>query len=141
MAPTTCSGCEVVDCEARFHACLAADFSDPSYGVVHHLVVATYGLQHGWYTEQATPWMVEFVRSHLDREPTDRDRQEVRHVADGATRVRARAPRDPRVVWERSVADVDVHSPDAYVSTVRTWAGSVVRSLERAAAATEDGER
>jgi hypothetical protein len=140
-AATTCPGCRAVGCEARFHACLVADFSDPTYGIVHHLVVAAYGLQHGWYTEQATPWMVEFVRSHLDREPTDHDRRDVRRVTDGAMQVRARASRVPHVPWAHSIADVDVRSAEAYVSTVRTWAGSVARSLDEAAAASEAGER
>ncbi|MEX2628015.1 MAG: DUF5946 family protein [Ilumatobacteraceae bacterium] len=70
----TCADCGAVACEALFHACLAADFSDPGYGIVHHLVVPAYGLQHGWYTAEAEAEMVEFVLGHLDRPPSDVDR-------------------------------------------------------------------
>lgn len=124
-----CERCSADDCQARFHRCLAADFSDPAYGVVHHLVVAAYGLQHGWYTEESEPRMVAFVLSHLDRHPTEHDRQQIRLATEGAVRVRARDPRSVAVSWDRSVADVDVTDADAYVATVRGWAGSVARTL------------
>ncbi|WP_052668571.1 DUF5946 family protein [Nitriliruptor alkaliphilus] len=137
--PTACDRCAAVDCEARFHACLAADFSDPAYGVVHHLVVPTYGLQHGWYTEQAAPRLVEFVLDHLDREPTDHDRREIRRLTDGATRVRARGPGAAPVAWQHNVADVDVASAEAYVATVRAWAASVARTCDTTPGSAEHG--
>lgn len=124
-----CPSCGALDCEASFHACLAADFSDPAYGRVHHLVVPAYGLQHGWYTVHAETRMVEFVLDHLDRPPTDHERRRIRAVADGPVQVRARQPRRRHLDWEQHVGDVDRTSAAAYVATVRRWARSVATRL------------
>ncbi|MCV7130278.1 hypothetical protein H7I42_25395 [Mycolicibacterium vanbaalenii PYR-1] len=34
-------------CEAQFQECLDRGYSDPDYGVVHHLTVGAYMLSHG----------------------------------------------------------------------------------------------
>ena len=56
-----CPECGAQDnaCEARFHECLALEFSDAAYSAVHHLTVAAYMLQHsskltrdGWLHER-----------------------------------------------------------------------------------------
>lgn len=126
----TCRECGATDCTAAFHACLAADFSDERYGIVHHLVVAAYGLQHRWYPAETASMMVEFVRGHLDRPPSDHDRRLIRQAADGSVRVRARQPEGPSPEWDLSVGDVDLGSADTYQSTVRTWARSVAETLD-----------
>ncbi|MTV24066.1 hypothetical protein FTX61_01320 [Nitriliruptoraceae bacterium ZYF776] len=132
-----CADCGAVGCEASFHACLAADFSDPAYGQVHHLVVPAYGLQHGWYTIEAATAMVTFVLDHLDRPPTDHDRRTIRADADGPVQARAREPRPRRLAWGGHVGDVDLTTADRYVTTVRRWAGAVATSLRNADAANE----
>jgi len=124
-----CVDCGAAGCEARFHACLAADFSDPAYGRVHHLVVPTYGLQHGWYSAVYEPWAVEFLHDHLDRPPSDHERRSIRAAADGPTQVRDRQPRHRAVDWPRHVGHVDLTSADTYVTTVRRWADSVATTL------------
>ena len=39
-------GAPAQSCETRYHECLVKEFSEPGYGAVHHLTVATYMLQH-----------------------------------------------------------------------------------------------
>jgi hypothetical protein len=76
-----CADCGAIACQASFHARLAADFTDPDYGVVHHLVVSAYGLQHGWYPAEAEIAMVDFLIRHLDRPPSDLDHRRIRAPA------------------------------------------------------------
>jgi hypothetical protein len=124
-----CADFGAVGCEALFHACLAADFTDSSYGVVHHLVVPAYGLQHGWFPVGTEAQMVEFILSHLDRPPSDHDRRSIRAAADGPVQVRARQLRSRHLDWEHHIGDVDQGSADSYVATVRDWATSVATVL------------
>lgn len=105
------------------------DFTDPDYGVVHHLVVPAYGLQHGWYTAEAVKPIVAFMADHLHRSPTDHDRRRVRAASDGPVRVRDRAPEPPDVAWRLTVHDVDLATADDYVATVRAWAAAVVEAM------------
>lgn len=124
-----CAYCSTRGCETLFHACLAADFSDPGYGIVHHLVVPTYGLQHNWYPAEAEARLVDFVLSHLDRPPHDHDRRSIHAAADGPKRVRARHPRPRHHNWEHGIGDIEHSSAEHYVATVRTWAASVATML------------
>lgn len=124
-----CADCGAIGCESLFHACLAADHTDPGYGQVHHLVVPAYGLQHGWFTAEAESGIVEFILGHLDRPPNDHDRRSIRAAADGQVQVRSRQPRTRQLAWERHVGDVERSSADDYVATVRDWARSVASLL------------
>jgi hypothetical protein len=125
----SCVDCGAVGCEALFHVCIAADFTDSGYGLVHHLVVPAYGLQHGWYTVEDEAQMVEFILSHLDRPPSAHDRRRIRASADGPEQVRARQPRSRNLDWEHDIGDVEQGSADSYVAMVRDWATSVATLL------------
>ena len=106
-----------------------ADFADPGYGLVHHRVVPTYGLQHGWYPTAVEPSVVEFVPAHLDQPPSDHARRSIREATDGPIQVRARQPRHRHVEWGQHVGDVDRSGVHDYVTTVRSWAMSVATTL------------
>jgi hypothetical protein len=125
----TCAHCGAVECETVFNACLVADFTDARFGIAHHLLVPAYALQHGWYTDEAEPRIVEFILAHLDRPPTDHDRRVVRATAEGSERVRARTPGQLQVEWDLNIAHVNTDSAEEYVATVRTWAASVAEIL------------
>jgi hypothetical protein len=129
MSSLSCPSCGVADCLAAFDRCLAADFSDAAYGAVHHLVVPAYGLQHGWYTGDVLRDVVKFVGEHLDRPPSDFERRRVRSTADGQVRVRARDHQPLSLVWDQTVADVDLATSTAYASSVRAWAASVASTI------------
>lgn len=103
----TCADCGTIDREVVFHACVAADFTAPDYGVVHHLAVSAYGLQHGWYPAEAEPRVVDVLISHADRPPSDHDRRSIRSAADGPVQVLARQPRSRNIDWQHDVGDVD----------------------------------
>lgn len=124
-----CSDCGATDCEALFHACLVADYSDPAFGAVHHLVVPTYGLQHGWYRTETQPAVAEFILGHLDRAPNEHDLRLIRAATDGSTQVRARQPSTQNADWDHHIGNVDLHRPDTYTATVRRWAESVATTL------------
>ena len=84
-----CPECGAPDsaCEACFNECLVKEFEDAAYGVVHHLTVAAYMLQHsskltreGWLHERnlLREFLVEdrpttvSVRSRSNREMESR---------------------------------------------------------------------
>jgi len=48
MPIANCPECGATDvaCEIRFNEFLILEFTDPGFGEVHHLTVATYMLQH-----------------------------------------------------------------------------------------------
>ena len=140
--PPTCAHCGVPVCDARFHACLERDYTDPGYGAVHHLVVGAYMLQHDAYADDVRAAMADFVLAHLDEPPSAHTMRRIRAHTDGPARVRRR-PDDPAPATGRpppaeealgpqvTVADVDTTSAEAYRRTVRRWAEAVARDVAR----------
>ena len=134
-----CTYCGVPDCEALFHACLELDFTDPGYGLVHHLVVGAYMLQHDAYSDTVRAAMTAFVHEHLDGPPTPYAMSRIRAATDGAVRVLRGTPRHPLPasppaaanVPPATVADVDTSSAEGYRQTVRKWAQAVAHVATR----------
>ncbi|GAB3227514.1 DUF5946 family protein [Mycolicibacterium hippocampi] len=125
-----CPYCGVDDCETKFHACLDRDFSDPEYGVVHHLTVSTYMLQHGRYTDENVHAMAEFVLAYLDEPPNQHARSEIRQRSDGSRRIIRRGEESRSLVLrcQDSIGDVDLSTPENYRTSVRRWAEAVARA-------------
>lgn len=129
---SACVHCGVEGCEAKFHECLDRDFTDPDYGVVHHLTVSTYMLQHNAYTDEVTTPMAAFVLDHLDTPPGDREKRGIRSRVDGKQRVTRREPSPPvfpPAGWSMTIDDVDLATGEAYRATVRAWAESVASEI------------
>jgi hypothetical protein len=127
-----CAHCGVDDCEAKFHDCLVRDFTDPDYGVVHHLTVGAYMLQHNVYTDEMASAMTDFVLRHLDEPPSDAEKHKIRAWTDGPQRVTRRRPAPPIVPpggWSLTIADVDLESAERYRNTIRVWAQAVARGM------------
>jgi hypothetical protein len=126
-----CPWCDGLNCEARFHAYLVHDFTDPEYGAVHHLVVATYMLQHDVYDPDTLETMLEFVTRWMHDVPSDHDRRSIRAAFDGSNRAvnRDRLPPVSPRAWTMTVLDVDDSSSESYRRTVRAWARSVLETL------------
>ena len=137
---TRCAECGAVwaddrTCETVYQAFLALEFSDPGYGAVHFLTVATFMLQHGRYSEAALDWVVPAMRAYLAGET---DVPELRRGARSLTQgVRdwkvTRQPgefRQRAVAWDHILADVAPHaaSAAAYCAAVTLWAS---RALEQ----------
>ncbi|CAA0092167.1 Uncharacterised protein [Mycolicibacterium vanbaalenii] len=130
-----CPHCGVDDCEAKFDACLDRDFSDPEYGVVHHLMVGAYMMQHGRYTDENVQGTADFLLRHLDEPPSEATKREIRRWADGPYRVIRRAGESARdtadVLWPLSIGDIDLTTADRYRTCVRRWAEAVARTARR----------
>lgn len=133
-----CEQCNAVGCEERFHAFLALEFADAGYGVVHHLTVAAYMLQHpqqlsmdGWRMMRETlrAFLVEGVS------PAQR-RKQVRHKMDSGARSWS-VRKGPRLVlpdefaWSQTIAAIDDSSPEQYCSDIEAWARSVLADAEK----------
>ncbi|PQP39645.1 DUF5946 family protein [Mycolicibacterium austroafricanum] len=130
-----CPHCGVEACEAKFQECLDRDFADPDYGVVHHLTVGAYMLQHSRYLDENVAGTVDFLLRHLDRAPGESAKRDIRRWTDGPRRVARRgeesAPVPPELFWPSSIGDVDLTTADSYRASVRRWAEAVARAVRR----------
>ncbi len=116
-------------CVNRFHACLVLDYSGPAYGTVHHLVVATYMLQHpsrltadGWLATRSL--LKAFL--HEGRTPAAVRQEDRRSLDSGVRSVklknRAAAPVVRTRSWPATIADVRLERGEVYCASVTQWA-------------------
>ena len=135
----TCAECGAVweagrDCQGVFDEFLMLEFTDPEYGAVHFLTVATFMLQHGRYSSEALEWVVPTMRAYLAGETSvERIRREARATVSSGTRkwrvMRAPdAPPQRHVAWELTLADVAAQTHDAasYRAAITAWAARAV---------------
>lgn len=135
-ASDRCPQCGGVDCEQHFHNLLALEYVDARYGVVHHLTVPTYMLQHprdisaeGWRNMRQT--LHAFV---IDGVAPREHRAAIRdEVAAGArTWSFKKGPRislPPDFRWTQNIDAIDESDAAAYRRQIETWAR---RTLEDA---------
>jgi hypothetical protein len=120
------------------------EVEDPRRGVVHHLAVLCYYLQHPHlYSPEAVRWGVAqlagFVEGSLT--PAEVRAREGERLGSGArgwkvtARPGAEGKYDVAVAWTMTAADVVAGGPDAYVESVRTWAHAMLHDLRAAGAA------
>jgi hypothetical protein len=130
---------EGATCETYFHQMLFWEAEEPARGVVHHLMVLCYHLQHpSLYSADglanATQLLTAFVRD--GRSPA-----EVRHVTRDKVNSKNRnwkitARPDSKgayahpVVWTMRAADVVARGADHYIDSVHEWAQSVYDVLQ-----------
>jgi hypothetical protein len=119
-------------CQERFNLALAKEIEDPAYGIVHHLTVPAYMLQHngysraGWLYSRAL--LAEFVNG--GRSPAEA-RHRNRRALDSGNRDWSitRGPKFERfdeITWTRTIADIRFHDADRYCADVRAWATAVL---------------
>lgn len=129
---------EADGCATQFGLMLEREFVDPTYGIVHHLTVAGYMLQHatrlsrrGWLEMRA------LLRKHL-REGVDVEGLK-RHIrAAGVTSFKGWSfkPDGTRMdeaigfAWSQTIATIDLSSGERYGDDVRRWADSVLAEAE-----------
>jgi hypothetical protein len=126
-------------CQDDFHQMLFWEAEKPSLGVVHHLMVLCYHLQHpSLYSadglENAKTLLIDFVVRGLS---TERVRQQNRNQVDSGKRqwkVMARPNshgtyRYP-MTWTMTARDVVAGGMDHYVENVQAWAKSMLASLQ-----------
>ena len=123
-------------CRARFDEFLSLEFSDPAYGQVHHLTVATYMLQHssqltreGWIYER------ELLKAFLveNRSPSSVRHQSKRVLDSGKRTFRIKSKDNKPVIskssWSRTILDVRSDDPRLYCQDVTAWAKSVLDEI------------
>ena len=116
---------------------LAKEIDDPAYGIVHHLTVPAYMLQHnghsrdGWLYSRAL--LAEFVHGGLS--PVDARRRN-RRALDSGNREWSitRGPKFERfdqIVWTRTIADLRFDDAESHCADVRAWATAVLADTEQ----------
>ena len=134
-----CPECGAPDaaCETRFHECLVKEFEDAGYGIVHHLTVAAYMLQHsskltreGWLHER------ELLREFLvQNKPPAYIRKQNKDLVDSAKRTFKIKSRDGKSVinktsWAQTILDVRMENAEVYCEDVNAWARSVLEDVK-----------
>jgi hypothetical protein len=134
-----CHECGATDnaCEARFNECLALEFSDVAYGVVHHLTVAAYMLQHsskltreGWLHERNL--LKEFL---VENKPPTFIHKQNRDVVDSGKRTfkiksTDRKPIINKTTWTKTILDIRMDKAEEYCEDVMAWARSVLEDAD-----------
>ena len=116
-------------CQARFEEYLVLEFTDPDYGVVHHLTVATFMLQHssrmtgeGWLHER------ELLREFLvENKPPAYIRRQNKDLVDSGKRTFRFKSMDGKPVirkttWMKTILDVSAEKAEVYCSDITAWA-------------------
>lgn len=134
-----CPECGAPDqaCEAHFYECLGRESLDAGYAVVHHLLVATYMLQHsskltkeGWLFEREL--LREFV---VEQKPPAFIRKQNRDVVDSGRRkfkiaAKDGLPKIDRRQWAKTIMDIRLDSAGHYCADVSVWAEAALEDAE-----------
>ena len=134
-----CPECGAPDmlCQTRFDEFLVLEFTDPSYGVVHNLTVATYMIQHsskmskeGWLYERDL--LREFI---VEKKSPSLIRQQVKDSVDsGKRKFRFKSKHGKPVInkstWSRTILDVRTENAEVYCEDINAWARSVLEEAE-----------
>jgi hypothetical protein len=129
MEPCPECGAPETACEVRYHACLALEFSDPGYGAVHHLTVATYTLQHSSKLT-CTGWleMRQLLHEFLveNKAPAAIRQQNKDKVDSGKRQFKIKSKTGERIIskssWTKTICDVRTEDAERYCADVTEWA-------------------
>lgn len=121
----------------RFDEFLVLEFTDVNYGVVHHLTVTAYMLQHsskltreGWLHER------ELLREFLvENKPPAFIRRQNRDLVDSGKRKFKIKSRDGKPVidktnWTKTILDVRWENAEVYCAGINAWAKAVLEDAE-----------
>jgi hypothetical protein len=124
-------------CKHCFDEFLILEFTDTGYGVVHHLTVTAYMLQHsskltreGWLYER------ELLREFLvENKPPEFIRKQIRDLVDSGKRKFKIASKDGlpvinKFTWTKTILNVRAENAEIYCADVITWAKSVLEEAE-----------
>jgi hypothetical protein len=124
-------------CQTRFDEFLILEFTDAGYGVVHHLTVAAYMVQHssnvtreGWLLERNL--LREFL---IENKPPAYIRKQNRDVVDSGKRTfkiksKTGVPVINKITWRKTILDVRAENADVYCEDISAWARSVLEEAE-----------
>ncbi len=137
-----CPECGAPDnlCQTRFDEFLVLEFSDPGYGAVHNLTVATFMLQHssrmskeGWLYER------ELLKDFLVKNKSpELIRKQNRDLVDSGKRTFKFKSKDGKPViskteWRKTILDVRAENAEVYCEDITAWARSALEEAEKIA--------
>lgn len=134
-----CPECGAPDnlCQTRFDEFLVLEFTDPGYGAVHNLTVATFMIQHssrmsreGWMYERDL--LREFI---VEGKSPSLIRQQVKDSVDSGKRKFTFKSKDGMPViqkstWEKTILDVRTENAAMYCEDINAWARSVLEEAQ-----------
>ena len=126
-----------ITCEAHYHECLVKEFTDAGFGVVHHLTVAAYMLQHssklsrqGWLETRRL--LREFLIEHTP--PVGIRRQNKDNVDSGKRNWKISSKdgkaKINRTEWTKTILEVSLKNAEAYCADITAWAQSALKDSE-----------
>jgi hypothetical protein len=143
QAITMCPECGTpwhgTTCEEHFHQMLFWEAEFPEYGVVHHLMVLCYHLQHpGLYSPEGLKTALDLLVTFVEKgATTEQVRKANRDKVDSGkrdwkitARPNARGAYTSPVQWTMTAADVVAGGHEKYVDSTRAWAQSMYASLK-----------
>lgn len=124
-------------CRERFDLCLAKELENPTtYGLVHHLTVICYMLQHQGYSRQgwleSRELLVKFIRQ--GQTPDGVRRQNYQRLDSGRRKwsiTRGERFSTAGVSWSHTIADVRLDNAEVYQADVTLWARAVLADTEK----------
>jgi Family of unknown function (DUF5946) len=126
-------------CQDYFYQMLFWEAENPNYGVVHHLMVLCYHLQHpSLYSPQGLREGIKLLRDFLECGLTpDQVRKRNQSVLNSSTRtwkitgtLTSHGTYDHPIAWTMTASDVIEKGKDDYCDSVQAWARSVHEALE-----------
>ena len=135
-----CPECGALDnlCQTRFDELLILEFTNADYGVVHHLTMATFMVQHssrmtreGWIYER------ELLREFLiENKPPAVVRREIKNKVDSGKRTFKFKSKDGvpvihKSTWTKTILDVRAENAELYCEDIYAWARSVLEEAEK----------
>jgi hypothetical protein len=127
-------------CETHFHQMLYWEWEDMARGVVHHLMVLGYHLQHPHlYSPQTLQDGMHMLAQFLEEGVSPQQmRQQLRSTVDSGTRMYTIIARPGHsgaythpVNWRMTAADVVVAGADTYIESVQRWASVILDDLRQ----------
>jgi len=127
-------------CQECFHQMLFWEAEDPPLGVVHHLMVLCYHLQHpSLMSAEGLANQIRLLADFVEGGVTPAEvRRTSRPQVDSGKRtwkITARpgdtGRHEPPVVWQMLAVDVVAAGKDRYIESVRRWAEQTHAALRR----------
>jgi hypothetical protein len=134
-----CPECGATDnlCKTRFDEFLVLEFTDAGYGVVHHLTVAAYMIQHsskltreGWLHMRGL--LHEFL---VENKPPQFIRKQNRDLVDSGKRKFKIVSKDGlpvinKSMWVKTILDVCTENAEVYCADITAWARAALEEAE-----------
>ena len=141
--PQHCPECratwtEGITCQDHLHQMLFWEAEDPSLGVVHHLMVLCYHLQHpSLYSPEGLRFSMQLLVDFVEHGVSPQEsRQQNRTVVNSSNRKwkitatpTSHGSYENPIQWPMTAAHVIAGGTDQYCENVRAWSRSMLEAL------------